>query len=264
MGGMLSGFIISGILTFGFVKPDMSMDPILKVYGVVNVCITFDYSPAREIFAVLWVFVCSLIMLHAALFVQRLHMYFESGSSIVRASYWVALLYTVMTSSMAVSMVIQPSVSVEGHTIPYQILIVGTCIWWLFNAVVIQAWPNELAGRVKRFWWGATGVFVLLSTLKIYFQWVLMVSHRQNWSDDQVEVYLPWWFPSSLIDPLWMLLLIFYRHWHPLSGKSVLLQFSNCNAADEVGAASICCFHIVGAGHEKEDGKYALLAEVKA
>jgi len=46
------GVLVSAILTFGFTKPDLTQDPILRVYGAVNACIAFDYQPARSLFAV--------------------------------------------------------------------------------------------------------------------------------------------------------------------------------------------------------------------
>jgi len=236
---LCAGFVMSGILTLGFVKPDLDKDPVLNAYGLVNVCITFDYAPARQMMGVVWVFVCALIMLHAALFVQRLRVYYEPGSCIIKAGYIIGPLFTLMFSSMAISMITHPGESIVGHSVPYQVLILGTNIWWIFNAVVVHTWPNPLARNVVRYWWFTTFLFLLLSTIKIYVQYVLLIGHFQNWSDEQREVFLPAWFPKSLIDPLWMSLFIFYRCWHPLTFKRVLVQFSNGNDASDVGVTQI-------------------------
>lgn len=246
---MLFGFTTSGIITFGYTKPDMSHDPVLEVYGLVNACITFDYSPAREFMAVALVFVCALIMLHTAFFVQRLRVYFGSDSCITKAGKMIGPLYVVMFSCIAISLIIRPNESIMGHTMPYEVLIIGSCIWWTFNCVVVTYWPYQLPARAVNLWWASSVVFSIVSILKIYVQQILMAANRNQWDKLTLEQYLPSWFPSSALDPIWMFLFIFYGRFHPLHNKRIQLAISDCNEPAERGAASICCMRIV------EDGK---------
>merc|ERR1712228_383058 len=106
--------------------------------------ITFDYAPANIIFGILWNFVCTLVCLHVALFIFRLRSYYPKYSKVVMASYIIGPVFVVMFTTMTISLLVPPSQSIVGHTVPYQILIVGTSMWWIFNGIVISTWPTKL------------------------------------------------------------------------------------------------------------------------
>eukprot|EP00746_Dinoflagellata_sp_MGD_P060071 gnl/MRDRNA2_/MRDRNA2_255436_c0_seq1.p1 gnl/MRDRNA2_/MRDRNA2_255436_c0~~gnl/MRDRNA2_/MRDRNA2_255436_c0_seq1.p1 ORF type:complete len:278 (+),score=29.37 gnl/MRDRNA2_/MRDRNA2_255436_c0_seq1:113-835(+) len=216
---------MSAIITFGFVKPDMSKDPVLAVYGMVNACITYDYSPATEFMSVVWVFVCMLVILHIVTFVYRIQVYFGKDSVFTKAGYVMGFIFALMFSSMSISMVIHPSQSVEGHTISYQVLIVGTCFWWVFNAVIISHWPEYIPDERKLYWNVATTVFLLVSAFKIYLQWALMLLYRGH-LDDKSKYVPPQPIPS-FADPIWMVLFVFFRFHSPLSPFEIVINFSH-------------------------------------
>jgi hypothetical protein len=61
---------------FVLAHPNLSDDPIVWVYGMYNICITFDHKPARSFMAVVWIFISFGIMLHAILFDFHVKIYF--------------------------------------------------------------------------------------------------------------------------------------------------------------------------------------------
>lgn len=136
--------------------------------------ITFDYYPAGPIMSVIWVFVCFCLIAYVILFIYRLQVHFKPDSRIIKVSKPLGALFVLLFCSMSMTMVITPSTSVKGHTLPYQALILGTVIWWIYNAIIIENWPTPFRTRVKRFWRTATVVYVFVSLMKIYIQWVLM------------------------------------------------------------------------------------------
>ena len=115
------GAVISAIITFGFTKPDLSKDPILAVYGTVNVCIAFYYQPARSVFGVLRMAFSICQAAYAALFYYRVTVYYPEGSWIRTYSKIYCPMYTLMTSSMILSLIIPPDESIVGHPVPFQV-----------------------------------------------------------------------------------------------------------------------------------------------
>jgi hypothetical protein len=140
----LIAVLICGLLTTFVAKPNLANDPIVRVYGTYNICITFDYEPARSFMAVVWIFITFGIMLHAILFDFRLKIYFPRDSLIVKASWVFAFLLTSCFAVLVLSLLHPPHGSngnVMKHTIPYQVLIIGALMWWLFNTICIIHWP---------------------------------------------------------------------------------------------------------------------------
>ncbi|GMI30633.1 hypothetical protein TrCOL_g2230 [Triparma columacea] len=273
---MVSGFILSGIITFGFTKPDMDDDPVLNVYGAVNACITFDYDPARPIFSIIWVFVCFCQIMYVFLFTYRLRVFFKPTSKIIKASIPIAIIYVILFCSMSMVTVIQPKNSVMGHTLPYQGLILGTMIWFIWNTIIIESWPTPFRARVRNFWRGLTIVYILVSLIKLEIQWVLMIAAEKACEphcimtgtnttalgEDEVFCVAECWdaemqgkyvFPAKpLWDPIWMLIFIFYRYWHPLHSTNVVITLANDTRHNVPGDAAICCFHVVPKMHGDE------------
>lgn len=247
---LIGGFVISGILTFTIAKPDMSEDPILMVYGVANACITFDYEPARSVMAVLWVFVCMCIAAYVILFNYRLKIYFPREHMVRRVSFPLGCLFFIMFSVMAISMVQRPEESIVGHTVPYQSLILATVIWWVYNTWVIECWPEKFAPKVLKYWRFVTVVYVIVSFVKIYLQWVLISIFHGDISEEDGEALVPSF--KGVFDPIWMLLFVFYRFWNPLSGKNIVVTFTNDTRHNHPGEANICCFHIVSKKDQRD------------
>ena len=140
----LGALIICGLLTKYIAKPDLLNDPIVRVYGTYNVCIMFDYEPARSFMAVVWIFISFGIMLHAILFDFRLKIYFARDSYLCKASWYFSFVFTACFSVLILSLLHPPHGSNENvmkHTIPYQVLIIGSLLWWIFNTVCIYNWP---------------------------------------------------------------------------------------------------------------------------
>lgn len=136
--------VICGLLTKFVTQPDFSNDPIIRVYGTYNVCITFDYEPARSFMAVIWIFITLGVTFHACLFDFRLKIYFSPDSKIVKVSWFFAFLLSCCFAVLVLSLLHPPHGSNENvvkHTIPYQVLIVGTLLWWIFNTICIRHWP---------------------------------------------------------------------------------------------------------------------------
>lgn len=141
---ILGALIICGLLTKYIAKPDLLNDPIVRVYGTYNVCIMFDYEPARSFMAVVWIFISFGIMLHAILFDFRLKIYFARDSYLCKASWYFSFVFTACFSVLILSLLHPPHGSNENvmkHTIPYQVLIIGSLLWWIFNTVCIYNWP---------------------------------------------------------------------------------------------------------------------------
>ena len=136
--------VICGLLTKYVTKPDFANDPIIRVYGTYDVCITFDYEPARSFMAVIWIFITLGVTLHAFLFDFRLKIYFSRHSKIAKASWFFASLLSICFAVLVLSLLHPPHGSNENvmkHTIPYQVLIVGALVWWIFNTICIRHWP---------------------------------------------------------------------------------------------------------------------------
>ena len=80
-------------------------------------------------------------------------MVFPLDSKVIAASTFICPLFALCFSSVAITTVQRPAESIYGHTIPYQVLILGINIWWVFNLVVINTWPEdkvEHVGALKR------------------------------------------------------------------------------------------------------------------
>jgi len=236
----LFGIVVSGILTFGFVKPDMTVDPIIAVYGALNVCITFDYSPAKEVMTVIWVFICALFNVHVITFNFRLTCVYGPSSCMARMGKAIGTLVVILVSSMVLCFLFPPSETIMGHTLPYQALLVGLMIWWIFNAIVIETWPN-VAVTAIRLWRIFTLVFLTVSVIKLYLQWVLML--RYAGVQEAHEHFVPAGKVRQIPDMIWMLLFVFYRCWHPLSGSEVIVTFAPDEQTESGGGASIWCYH---------------------
>ena len=116
-----AGIVVCAVITFGFIKPDMSKDPIIEVYGAVNACIAFDYAPANAVFAVIYMPFTLCQAAYAALFYYRVTIYFPEESLIRTCSKIYCPIYVILVSQMVLSVVIGPTVSVVVHTVPYQV-----------------------------------------------------------------------------------------------------------------------------------------------
>ena len=75
--------------------------------------------------AVVWVVVGALIWAYAILFWYRLHVVFPLDSKVIAASTFICPLFALCFSSVAITTVQRPAESIYGHTIPYQVLILG-------------------------------------------------------------------------------------------------------------------------------------------
>ena len=126
-------------------------------------------------------------------------------------------------------------------------------------------------------WRLLTVLYVAMSAMKIYIQWVLMLSFINGcvpdcgtanathvaeacapdcWTEEYTVSRVP---PAkALYDPIWMLLFVFYRYWHPLHDTNVVITLANDTRHNIQGDANICCFHLVKKvhgddGHDMDD-----------
>merc|ERR1712173_584126 len=114
------------------------------------------------------------------------------------------------------------SENVTAHTAPYQSLILGITVWWLWSWIVVENWPAKFHPKVMVYWRIMTVIFALASGLKIYFACTLLLVDDGVLTVAEAEDL----FPKSLrpfLDPIWMILMLGQRYWSPLSNFEVEL-----------------------------------------
>jgi len=197
----------------------LTQDLIIKVYGGANVCVSFDYFPMNMFGGVAWIFVCGLFCFHSVTFCMRLKAYFPDHSRLRGIAPYVALIFNMGNALLIISFIVPPWESVFVHTIGYQCFIVGIMIWFLFNLVVVENWPETFPKGALRFFRACMVVFALLSVLKIYLQYVLLgIYYGKIGPDDFPLVPM---FARTFPDWIWMLTITLFRWLHPLSRKLV-------------------------------------------
>jgi len=247
----VASVILCTIITFGFTKPDMDEDPIVKVFGSVNVCIVFDYNPARSVFAVAWAFTTILQAGYVILFTYRLHLFFPPNAAVRWTCKYIGVLYLICWACLLLSALHGPADEIVMHTLGFEVMIGGHMLWWIYNTWVIEVWPNQLNSKVRWYWRIATVIYLSVCILKIYMHWVILHVHLGNLSKEEGDKYsVPM---KSLIDPLWMLGSLFFHFWNPLSGKAIIVTFSK-DPTNRKGAANICCKTVLSED-DVRDGK---------
>eukprot|EP00622_Pseudochattonella_farcimen_P007507 FR743510.1.p1 GENE.FR743510.1~~FR743510.1.p1 ORF type:complete len:226 (+),score=15.18 FR743510.1:42-719(+) len=179
---MCLGFLLSAAITFGggYIE-DYDQDAIITVFGRFNTCITFDYSPAKEIMTVLWVYLSAGEWLYVLLFWYRLKIFFPASSKIVRLGKYICIYVAFSCSYMILAMATNPNLSNNGryevghrivpHTVPFQVLIVGMMVWGIFTAVVGGHWAAQLPKNTSRMFQILWCLYLFLSGGKMYLQW---------------------------------------------------------------------------------------------
>ena len=65
-----------------------------------------------------------------------------------------------------------------GHTVPFQALIIGFIVWYIYTAVVLAHWPTRLPENTSRNFNLLCGVYIVFGILRLYWQVVQL--RREN------------------------------------------------------------------------------------
>lgn len=186
LGGKLftADCILAVIVTFGIIKPDMSMNPVLKVGGYWNICIAIDYDPSRFLGLYGWVLTQLLWTLSAWLFYARARGNEDAfGMALTK---WVkvsALVFVFASPAITWCFMIVPTLTtMSRHTMPFNVMVIANAQWYLTQWLcAVRVMP---AGGSLPLFTLATFAHVVASVMKVYEHLIATVKY-----DAMVEKY---------------------------------------------------------------------------
>jgi hypothetical protein len=118
---VLTGFI----LTYFFSDIDFGDTPLIDRFGYNSICIFFDTYPSNYISPVFWFFVAFLIVRFALEDTKRVMQFEAIGTTAKTISYGGNIFLVFVSAFFTLSLAIDSSEDIVGHTIPFVALIVA-------------------------------------------------------------------------------------------------------------------------------------------
>lgn len=184
--------VVAGSITYFFIQPDITKNPVVVVGGYYNICIAIDYFPMNYIAGMCYQAVQALFWLNAWRFLARAEVAaIEQPQHIPPYVLWAVrvgtLIFSVTTPFMMLCFMRPPRLddpwTIVIHLRSFEMMIFGTSCWflaqWIFAVHVVE----KMEVHYKKFT-SFTFAFIATSALKLYL-------HEAELAD--------WWtYPGAL------------------------------------------------------------------
>lgn len=114
--------LVAMFVTLVVMQKDLTHTPLIEMFGYNNICIFWDYSPAREVAALIYAFVEVPLVGYLFLNFLSIRESWQAGN-LSSAMYWVSVVaiptQMVLCLLFRMIFVIEAFVNVKGHTFPF-------------------------------------------------------------------------------------------------------------------------------------------------
>mmetsp|Transcript_62335 Transcript_62335/g.140472 ORF Transcript_62335/g.140472 Transcript_62335/m.140472 type:complete len:691 (+) Transcript_62335:126-2198(+) len=216
--------VLGCLMTFGFVRPDLSLNPFIRVHRYCGISVFLSYEPTVYVVCYCWALVQCCFIWSAWLFYARVHgNLFSLTPSLAMLTKISAAIFCITLPCLLLALSFPPDSgkphALDVHTYSLDLVILGFAQWFMTQLVIGGAWMPAEKNYVI---WVVIGLaHIVLSVMKVIMHHTAEAEAADRHPDDLYSQLLS---VPQVADILWLLTILLFQHYHVLDGFAQLSE----------------------------------------